>query len=68
MKKFKFNIRGNDYDVIVKYFEDGVAKVEVNGSPYHVEVEQQQKESKTPILVRKEVTNPRSTAKIKKEM
>ena len=41
MKKFKFNIRGNDYDVIVKYFEDGVAKVEVNGSPYHVEVEQQ---------------------------
>ena len=68
MKKFKFNIRGNEYDVIVKYFEDGVAKIEVNGSPYHVEVEQQLKESKTPILVRKEVQTPRSATKIKKDI
>ena len=68
MKKFKFNIHGNEYDVIVKYFEDGVAKVEVNGSSYQVEVEQQQKESKTPILIRKEITNPRSASKIKKDI
>jgi len=66
MKKFKFNIRGNEYDVIVKYFEDGVAKVEVNGSPYQVEVERAVQESKTPILVRKEIQNPKGAHKIKK--
>ncbi len=67
MKKFKFNIRGNEYDVIVKYFEDGVAKVEVNGSPYQVEVERAVQESKTPILIRKEVKNPKGAHKIQKE-
>ena len=66
MKKFKFNIRGNEYDVIVKYFEDGVAKVEVNGSPYQVEVERSVQESKTPILVRKEIKNPKGEHKIQK--
>jgi len=66
MKKFKFNIRGNEYDVIVKYFEDGVAKVEVNGSPYQVEVERSAQETKTPILVRKEIQNPKGAHKIKK--
>lgn len=66
MKKFKFNIRGNEYDVLVKYFEDGVAKVEVNGSPYHVEVEKTVQESKTPIIVRQDVKNPRNAHKIRK--
>ena len=66
MKKFKFNIRGNEYDVIVKYFEDGIAKVEVNGSPYQVEVERTTQETKTPILVRKDVKNPKGAHKIKK--
>ncbi len=66
MKKFKFNIRGNEYDVIVKYFEDGVAKVEVNGSPYHIEVEKTVQETKTPILVRKDVKNPKGSHKIQK--
>lgn len=66
MKKFKFNIRGNEYEVIVKYFEDGVAKVEVNGSPYQVEVERSTQETKTPILIRKEIQNPKGAHKIKK--
>ncbi len=66
MKKFKFNIRGNNYDVIVKYFEDGKAKVEVNGSPYHIEVERTTQETKTPILVRKDVKNPKGSHKIQK--
>lgn len=66
MKKFKFTIRGNEYDVLVKYFEDGVAKVEVNGSPYHIEVEKTVQESKTPIIVRQDVKNPRNAHKIRK--
>ncbi len=67
MKKFNFKIRGNTYDVIIKYFEDGVAKVEVNGSPYQVEVQKSAQESKTPILVRKDVANPKGAHKIQKE-
>lgn len=66
MKKFKFTIRGNEYDVLVKYYEDGVAKVEVNGSPYHIEVEKTVQESKTPIIVRQDVKNPKNAHKIKK--
>ncbi len=68
MKKFKFTIRGNEYDVLVKYFEDGVAKVEVNGSPYHIEVEKTVQESKTPIIVRQDVKNPKNAHKIKKKV
>jgi biotin carboxyl carrier protein len=67
MKKFNFKIRGNTYDFIIKYFEDGVAKVEVNGSPYQVEVQKSTQESKTPILVRKETKNPEGAHKIQKE-
>jgi biotin carboxyl carrier protein len=67
MKKFKFTIRGNEYDVLVKYFEDGEAKVEVNGSPYHIAVEKTVQESKTPIIVRPDVKNPKNAHKIKKK-
>ena len=67
MKKFNFKIRGNTYDVIIKYFEDGVAKVEVNGSPYQVEVHKSVQRAKTPILVRQEVVTPKEAHKIKKE-
>jgi len=67
MKKFKFTIRGNDYDVEVKNFEDSVAKVEVNGTCYTVEVHKEVKSTKTPVLVRQEVPYPsRSETKIKK--
>lgn len=68
MKKFNFKIRGNTYDVIIKYFEDGIAKVEVNGSPYQVEVQKSTQESKTPILVRHDIQNPKGAHKIQKEI
>jgi len=68
MKKFKFKIRGNNYDVLIKYFEDGMAKVEVNGSPYQVEVQKSVQESKTPIIVRQEIQNPSNAHKIQKNI
>lgn len=52
MKKFKFTIRGNKYDVELHNIEDNIAEIEVNGSTYKVEVESQVKTSKTPKLVR----------------
>ncbi len=67
MKKFKFTVRGNDYDVEILKFEDNMAKVEVNGTQYSVEVHSEVKQAKTPILVRQEVPAPRrSETKIKK--
>lgn len=67
MKKFKFTIRGNVYEVEILKYEDNVAKVEVNGTQYAVEVQTEVKQSKTPVLVRQEVPAPtRSETKIKK--
>ncbi len=54
MKKFDFNINGNDYNVHIKSVEGDIAELEVNGTPYTVKIKQEIKTSKTPILVRKE--------------
>jgi len=45
-----------------------VAKLEVNGTPYNVELHKQEQTTKTPILVRKSVTNPANSHKIKKSV
>lgn len=69
MKKFKFTIHGNEYDVEVLHFEDNIARIEVNGTHYDVEVHKQVVQPKTPVLVRQEVPAPtRSETKIKKSI
>lgn len=40
MKEYKYKINGNIYKVGIGDIEDGVAEVEVNGTPYKVELEQ----------------------------
>lgn len=64
MKKFEFNIRGNKYDVRIKSLDDNIAKVEVNGSSYEVELLQEVKVPKTPKLVRAQpiATPPKNLA------
>lgn len=57
MKKFKLTIRGNKYDVDLLSIEDDIAKIEVNGTSYEVEVHSEKKVSKTPTLVRKPVVH-----------
>ncbi|HEX2961242.1 MAG TPA: biotin/lipoyl-containing protein [Ignavibacteriales bacterium] len=52
MKKFRFKINANQYDVDIVNVEDNVAEVVVNGTTYHVEVEQKIQTTKTPTLVR----------------
>ena len=52
MKKFKFTIRGNEYEVHINSFEDNIAEVDVNGSLYQVELAEEVKTTKTPKLVR----------------
>jgi biotin carboxyl carrier protein len=52
MKKFKFTIQGNKYDVNVVNVEENIAEIEVNGATYKVEVDKVIAQSKTPKLVR----------------
>lgn len=66
MKKFKFTIRGNDYEVDMYSLEDGIAKLEVNGTRYKVELHKDERSSKTPVLVRSPLTTPKDAHLIKK--
>jgi biotin carboxyl carrier protein len=68
MKNFKFNINGNKYEVELHSFEDNIAKIEVNGTTYDVEVEREVKTQKTPTLVRPAVQTKRTESKIKKNI
>ena len=52
MKKFKFTIQGNQYEVEIQNIEDNIATVEVNGTIYEVEVDKTLQPVKTPKLVR----------------
>ncbi|MDR0682141.1 MAG: biotin/lipoyl-binding protein [Dysgonamonadaceae bacterium] len=38
MKSFKYTINGNVYKVVINRIEDTIADVEVNGTPYKVEM------------------------------
>jgi biotin carboxyl carrier protein len=59
MKKFKFTIHGNVYEVEIQGFEENIAKVEVNGTPYDVEIHRDLKMTKTPTLMRAEGPQPK---------
>lgn len=52
MKKFNFKINGNQYEVLIDAIEDDIAKVEVNGTSYTVELEKKSTVAKTPKLMR----------------
>jgi biotin carboxyl carrier protein len=63
MKKYKFTIRGNEYDVQIHNIEDNTAEIEVNGSTYSVDIHKEVKVTKTPKLVRSKI-EPSSEADI----
>jgi glutaconyl-CoA/methylmalonyl-CoA decarboxylase subunit gamma len=52
MKKYKFTIHGNQYEVHIQNVEDNIIELEVNGSFYTVEVDKSLQPVKTPKLVR----------------
>jgi biotin carboxyl carrier protein len=66
MKNFKFKIQGNEYEVEIKDFEDNIAEVEVNGSVYKVEVDKKLQKPKTPKIVSRAATPPKTEETIKK--
>ncbi|MDD3807834.1 MAG: biotin/lipoyl-binding protein [Candidatus Marinimicrobia bacterium] len=54
MKKIKFLINRNPYEITVKSITDNTAVVECNGVDYEVEILESRPEQKTPRLVRKD--------------
>ncbi len=67
MKNFKFKIDDNAYDVDVVSVKDKIAKVNVNGVLYEVEMEQEVITTKTPTLVRQDVVPSTDTPPPAKE-
>ncbi len=58
MKKFSFKIRGNTYEAVINSFERNIVDIDINGTNYKVEVEQEVtpiQKPKTPRLVRAKV-------------
>ncbi|MDR0973425.1 MAG: biotin/lipoyl-binding protein [Prevotellaceae bacterium] len=45
MKEYKYKINGNPYNVVIKDVEGNLAHVEVNGTPYKVELDKPVKTS-----------------------
>ena len=62
MKKYKFTIHGNEYDVHIKSVEDNIIELDVNGSAYEVEVDKSIQPAKTPKLVRARVATPKESS------
>lgn len=66
MKKYKFKINGQSYEVEVGEFDGTNATVSVNGTPYQIEMQGEEKKAKTPVLARKPVVNKPGEGQIKK--
>ncbi len=52
MKQYKFVINGLEYAVEIKEYADNVADIEVNGTPFKVEVTHKDSATKTPKIKR----------------
>jgi biotin carboxyl carrier protein len=58
MKSFKFTINGSRYDVDILSFSGNKGEIEVNGTPYIVDIEREEKILKTPTIVRSPIKEP----------
>jgi biotin carboxyl carrier protein len=58
MKSFKYTINGNIYKVVINRIEDTIADVEVNGTPYTVEMNKPAKKQVVTINRPAQTTTP----------
>jgi biotin carboxyl carrier protein len=58
MKSFKYTINGNVYKVVINRIEDTIADVEVNGTPYQVEMNKPAKKQVVTINRPAQTTTP----------
>ena len=66
MKKYKFKINGQTFEVEIGEFDGNIATVNVNGSPYEVELQNEAVKTKTPVLARKPIASSPGEGQIKK--
>ncbi|MEI6638943.1 MAG: acetyl-CoA carboxylase biotin carboxyl carrier protein subunit [Chlorobium sp.] len=52
MRRYKFTISGNKYNVEIKSLDEDIAEIEVNGTSYQVKLGHEIKTPQTPKLVR----------------
>lgn len=57
MKEYKYKINGNPYNVVVKSVEDEFAHVEVNGTPFKIELE---KHAPAPKIIKRPAAPPKT--------
>ncbi len=50
MKEYKLTINGNKYAVAITNVEDSIAEVEVNGTPFKVEIEKTAKDKPVSVI------------------
>ena len=60
MKEFKYKINGSPYRVVVQKTDDESVELEVNGTPYIVELEQKKK--KTVSRIQRQVSSSSSSS------
>ncbi len=58
MKEYKYTINGNLYNVCIGDIDDNIAHVEVNGTPFKVEMEKTQKAAPRPVVARPIAAQP----------
>ncbi len=62
MNKYQYKVQGVDYEVEIEEVEGNIAKVNVNGIPFEVELQQPINAAKHPNIVRPKVEAPKPVA------
>jgi len=62
MNKYQYKVQGVDYEVEIEEVEGNIAKVNVNGIPFEVELQQPINAAKHPTIVKPKVEAPKPVA------
>ena len=62
MNKYQYKVQGVDYEVEIEEVEGNIAKVNVNGIPFEVELQQPINAAKHPTIVKPKVEAPKPAA------
>lgn len=62
MSKYQYKVQGVDYEVEIEEVEGNIAKVNVNGIPFEVELQQPINAAKHPTIVKTKVEAPKPVA------
>ena len=62
MNKYQYKVQGVDYEVEIEEVEGNIAKVNVNGIPFEVELQQPINPAKHPTIVKPKVEAPKPVA------